>query len=194
MQKKPCQETCQHMMQQIICRGHKKQEGHTLTLKLSNAHNMFYCSQQLLTLPNYIQHDSKIIILTTVVSQFNNQRTLVLLKDNKILSETSNLACDKILWKTFRQSFMLLLKYGTKPKFLPEEITQLTFKALPFHQYKSRNLFTGEIRPSLTGHPSFFRKQSFIFLWVVHSPPTKCAVYIFHWVGMSDFWKQSSGR
>ena len=135
-------------MQQIICRGHKMQEGHTLTLKLCNAHNSCYCSQ-LLTLPNYIQHDSKIIILTTVVSQFNNQRTLVLLKDNKILSETSNFVCDKILWKTFCQSFILLLKYGTKPKFLREEITQLTFKALTFHEYKSWNLFTVEIRPKM---------------------------------------------
>ena len=57
------------------------QEGHTLT-KLSNAHNSCYCSC-LLTLPNYIQHDSKIIILTTVLSHFINKRTLVLLKEIK---------------------------------------------------------------------------------------------------------------
>ena len=50
-------------MQQIIGREHKMQEGHTLT-KLSDAHNSCYGSW-LLTLPNYIQHDSKIIILTT---------------------------------------------------------------------------------------------------------------------------------
>ena len=93
---------------------------------------------QLLTLPNYIQHDSKIIILTTVSSHFINQRIPVLLKDNKILSETSNLSVhDKNLWKTLCLSFMLLLKFGTKPKFLCEEITQLTFKALAFHQYES---------------------------------------------------------
>ena len=57
------------------------QEGHTLT-KLSDAHNSCYGSW-LLTLPNYIQHDSKIIILTTLLSHFINQRTPVLLKDNK---------------------------------------------------------------------------------------------------------------
>ena len=33
------------------------------------------------------------------------------------------------------QSFMLLLKFGTKPKFLHEEIMQLTFKALALDQY-----------------------------------------------------------
>ena len=59
------------------------EEGHTLT-KLSNAHNSCYGSW-LFTLPNYIQHDSKIIILTIALSHFTNQRTPVLLKDNKIL-------------------------------------------------------------------------------------------------------------
>ena len=95
--KKRCQETCQHMMQQIICKAHKMQEGHTLT-KLSNVHNSCYCSW-LLTLPNYIQHDSKIIILTTALRHFTNQRTPVLLKNNKILSETSNLWVTKICGK-----------------------------------------------------------------------------------------------
>ena len=98
------------------------QEGDTLT-KLSNAHNSCYCSK-LLTLPSYIQHDSKIIILTTVLSHFINKRTLVLFKDNKILLETSYL-CDKKLWKPFCQSFMLLLKFGTKAKFLCGEIYKL---------------------------------------------------------------------
>ena len=116
-------------------------------------------SLQLLTLPNYIQHDSKIIILTTVSIHFINQRIPVLLKDNKILSETSNLCVhNKNLWKTLCQSFMLLLKFGTKPKFLCEEIMQLIFIALAFHQCESWNLFTVEIRPSLTVHCSFFRK------------------------------------
>ena len=46
---------------------------------------------QLLTLPNYIQRHSKIIILTTVSSHFINQRIPVLLKDNKILPETSTI-------------------------------------------------------------------------------------------------------
>ena len=80
-----------------LCRGHKMQEGHTLT-KLSNPHNSCYCSWSL-TLPNYFQHNSKIIISTTIVSHFINQRTLVFLKDNKILSETSNLWVTKICGK-----------------------------------------------------------------------------------------------
>ena len=73
------------------------QGGHTRK-KLSNPHNSCYCSWSL-TLPNHIQHDSKIIVLTTVLSHFINQRTPVLLKDNKILSETSNLCITKICGK-----------------------------------------------------------------------------------------------
>ena len=112
------------------------------TNKILQIHTIdFIVPWQLLNLPNYIQHDSKIIILTTVSSHFINQRIPVLIKDNKILSETSNLCVhDKNLWKTLCQSFMLLLKFGTKPKFLCEEIMQLTFIALAFHQYESNEI------------------------------------------------------
>ena len=82
------------------------QEGHTLT-KLSNAHNSCYCSWSL-SLPNYIQHDSKIIILITVLSHFINQRTPVLLKDNKILSQKSNLCVTKIYGKHSANLYVFL--------------------------------------------------------------------------------------
>ena len=94
-------------MQQIICRGHKIQEGHTLT-KLYNEHNSCY-SSQLLTLPKYIQHGSKIIILTTVLSHIINNRTLVLLKEIKYYQK--QVLC---VWKKFVENILPILYVATK--------------------------------------------------------------------------------
>ena len=122
-----------------------KKATHKLT-KLSNAHNSYYCSWSL-TLPNYIQQDSKIITLTSL----KNVYSLLRVKSHFINQRTPGQYCSKIIkyykkqvicvWQKFVeticQSFMLLKKFGTKLKCLCEEIMQLTFKALAFHQHKS---------------------------------------------------------